>query len=101
MDAWKIINLGLAPIGLDTTNNILFDATQVDPTKIQEVSPESQKIHDELMSEVAEKDDVKEEKKVEEVVIEGVEVKCPFCDSNNPPDSSFCIKCGASLKPAK
>ena len=100
MDAWKIVNLGLAPIGFDTTNNILFDATSVDPSKMQDVSPEAQKIHDELISEVAEKVDVKEEKKVEEVV-EGVEVKCPFCDSNNPPDSSFCIKCGASLKPAK
>ena len=100
MDAWKIINLGLASIGFDTQNNILFDATQVDPSKIQDVSPEAQKIHDELVSEVAEKVDDKEEKKVEEV-IEGVEVKCPFCDSNNPPDSSFCIKCGASLKPAK
>ncbi len=101
MDAWKIINLGLAPIGFDTQNHILFDISQIDPSKIQDVSPEAQKIHDELVSEVAEKVDVKEEKKVEEVVIEGVEVKCPFCDSNNPPDSSFCIKCGASLKPAK
>lgn len=100
MDAWKIINLGLGTIGFDTQNNILFDASQVDPGEIQEVSPEAKKIHDELVSEVTDKVDVKEEKKVEEVV-EGVEVKCPFCDSNNPPDSSFCIKCGASLKPAK
>ncbi len=100
MDAWKIINLGLGTIGFDTQNNILFDATQVDPSELQEVSPEAKKIHDELVSEVADKVDVKEEKKGEEIV-EGVEVKCPFCDSNNPPDSSFCIKCGASLKPAK
>ncbi len=102
MDAWKIVNLGLGPIAFDTQNHILFDVTKVDPSKAGKMSPEAKKVHDELVSEVAEKEtkDKTEEKKVVEVV-SGEEVKCPFCDSNNPPDSSFCIKCGASLKPAK
>ncbi|MCG3223177.1 MAG: zinc-ribbon domain-containing protein [Candidatus Heimdallarchaeota archaeon] len=35
------------------------------------------------------------------MVVSSKEIKCPFCDADNPPDSLFCIKCGASLKPAK
>ena len=100
-DAWKIINLGLGTIAYDTSMDILFDASKVDPVKAKELSPESEKIHAELVSEVTEKD-VKEEKEVKvEEVVEAKEVDCPFCESSNPPDSSFCIKCGASLKPAK
>ncbi|MCE7741813.1 MAG: hypothetical protein GOP50_05095, partial [Candidatus Heimdallarchaeota archaeon] len=99
MDAWKIVNLGLAPIAFDTQNHILFDVTKVDPSKVGKVSAQAEKIHAELVSEVS-KQEEQEDKKVEEVVL-GEEVKCPFCDSDNPPDSSFCIKCGASLKPAK
>ena len=101
MDAWKIVNLGLAPLAFDTQNHILFDVTKVDPSKAGKMSPEAEKIHAELVSEVTKKDkqEKPEEKEVEVVVAE--EIKCPFCDSNNPSDSSFCIKCGASLKPAK
>ena len=96
MNVWKIIRLGLAPIGYDSENAILFDVTKVDPSKKEKLSPAAETIHQQLVAEV----DKKEEKK-EETVVSGNEIQCPFCDSDNPPDSLFCIKCGASLKPAK
>lgn len=96
MNTWKIIRLGLAPIGFDTENGIIFDVTKVDPSKKEKLSPAAETIHQQLVAEV----DKKEEKK-EDIVVSSKEIKCPFCDADNPPDSLFCIKCGASLKPAK
>jgi hypothetical protein len=96
MNTWKIIRLGLAPIGFDTENGIVFDVTKVDPSKKEKLSPAAETIHQQLVAEV----DKKEEKK-EDIVVSSKEIKCPFCDADNPPDSLFCIKCGASLKPAK
>lgn len=96
MNTWKIISLGLAPIGFDTENGIIFDVTKVDPSKKEKLSPAAETIHQQLVAEV----DKTEEKK-EDKVVSTKEIKCPFCDSDNPPDSLFCIKCGASLKPAK
>ncbi len=96
MNTWKIIRLGLAPIGFDTENGILFDVTKVDPSKKEKLSPAAETIHQQLVAEV----DKTEEKK-EDKVVSTKEIKCPFCDGDNPPDSLFCIKCGASLKPAK
>ena len=96
MNVWKIIRLGLAPIGYDAENGVLFDVTKVDPSKTEKLTPAAQSIHEQLVAEV----DKKEEKK-EESVVSAKEIKCPFCDGDNPPDSLFCIKCGASLKPAK
>ncbi len=96
MNTWKIIRLGLAPIGFDTENGIIFDVTKVDPSKKEKLSPAAETIHQQLVAEV----DKKEEKK-EDKVVSSNEIKCPFCDADNPPDSLFCIKCGASLKPAK
>lgn len=95
-DAWKIVRLGLGPIGFDAEKNILFDMTKVDPSKKKELSPAAQTIHTQLVAEVEKKEEVKEEK-----VVPQEEIKCPFCEAENPPDSSFCIACGASLKPAK
>jgi hypothetical protein len=95
-DAWKIVRLGLGPIGFDAEKNILFDMTKVDPSKKKELSPAAQTIHTQLVSEVEKKEEKKEEK-----VVPQEEIKCPFCEAENPPDSSFCIACGASLKPAK
>ena len=95
-DAWKIVRLGLGPIGFDAEKNILFDMTKVDPSKKKELSPAAQTIHTQLVAEVEKKEEKKEEK-----VVPQEEIKCPFCEAENPPDSSFCIACGASLKPAK
>jgi len=96
MNTWKIIRLGLAPIGFDIENGILFDVTKVDPSKKEKLSPAAETIHQQLLAEVDKTDEKKEDK-----VVSSTEIKCPFCDANNPPDSLFCIKCGASLKPAK
>ncbi len=96
MNTWKIIRLGLAPIAFDTENGVIFDVTKVDPSKKEKLSPAAETIHQQLVTEV----DKKEEKK-EAKVVSSNEIKCPFCDGDNPPDSLFCIKCGASLKPAK
>ena len=96
MNTWKIIRLGLAPIGFDTENGIRFDVTKVDPSKKEKLSPAAETIHQQLVAEI-DKTEVKKEDKV----VSSTEIKCPFCDGDNPPDSLFCIKCGASLKPAK
>jgi len=96
MNTWKIIRLGLAPIAFDTENGVIFDVTKIDPSKKEKLSPAAETIHQQLVAEV----DKTEEKK-EDIVVSSKEIKCPFCDSDNPPDSLFCIKCGASLKPAK
>ena len=95
MDAWKIVRLGMGPVGFDPQNGILFDVTKVDPSKKKDLSPAAQTIHTQLLTEV----DKKEEEKKEDTP---KEIACPFCEEkSNPPDSAFCIKCGASLKPAK
>ncbi|MHA1551934.1 MAG: zinc ribbon domain-containing protein, partial [Candidatus Heimdallarchaeaceae archaeon] len=96
MNTWKIIRLGLAPIAYDAENGIIFDVTKVDPSKKEKLSPAAETIHQQLVAEV----DKTEEKK-EDKIVSSKEIKCPFCDADNPPDSLFCIKCGASLKPAK
>jgi len=97
MDAWKIVRLGLGTIGFDPQNNVLFDVTKVDPSKKKELSPTAQTIHTQLVAEVSKKDEKKEDE-----VVSKENIKCPFCDrDDNPPDSTFCIGCGASLKPAK
>jgi hypothetical protein len=96
-DAWKIVRLGLGTFGFDPKNNVLFDVTKVDPSKKKELSPTAQTIHTQLVAEVSKKDEKKEEE-----VVSTENIKCPFCDrEDNPPDSAFCIGCGASLKPAK
>jgi hypothetical protein len=98
-DAWKIVRLGLGPIGFDAERNVLFDVTQVDPSVSKDLSPAAQTIHTQLVAEVEKKEEVKEEKVVSQ---EPTLIKCPFCErEDNPSDSSFCIGCGASLKPAK
>ncbi|MCG3220957.1 MAG: hypothetical protein H7641_06215, partial [Candidatus Heimdallarchaeota archaeon] len=97
-DAWKIIKLGLGTIGLDPERSILFDVTQVDPSVKKDLSPAAQTIHTQLVAEVEKKEEVKEEVVSQEPTL----IKCPFCErEDNPSDSSFCIGCGASLKPAK
>lgn len=97
-DAWKIIKLGLGTIGLDPERSILFDVTQVDPSVQKDLSPASQTIHTQLVAEVEKKEEVKEEVVSQKPTL----IKCPFCErEDNPSDSSFCIGCGASLKPAK
>ncbi len=96
MNTWKILKLGIAQIGFDVENGILFDITKVDPSKKEKLSPAAETIHQQLVAEV----DKTEEKQGVKVVSSN-EIKCPFCDGDNPPDSLFCIKCGASLKPAK
>ncbi len=97
-DAWKIIKLGIGTIGLDPERGILFDVTQVDPSVKKDLSPASQTIHTQLVAEVEKKEEVKEEVVSQEPTL----IKCPFCErEDNPSDSSFCIGCGASLKPAK
>jgi hypothetical protein len=97
-DAWKIVRLGLGPIGFDAERNVLFDVTQVDPSVQKDLSPAAQTIHTQLVAEVEKKEDVKEEVVSQEPTL----IKCPFCErEDNPSDSSFCIGCGASLKPAK
>ncbi|MHA1668429.1 MAG: zinc ribbon domain-containing protein [Candidatus Heimdallarchaeaceae archaeon] len=96
-DAWKIIRLGLAPLGFDPENNVLFDITKVDPTKQMDLSPAAQTIHTQLISEI----EKKEPKEKQEEKASQKELTCPFCEAINPPGSVFCIKCGASLRPAK
>ncbi|UJG41018.1 MAG: hypothetical protein K9W45_00825 [Candidatus Heimdallarchaeum aukensis] len=104
-DIWKIINLGLANIAYDVKNDIVFipgiqkseQAKKVkheystrkatfpthQPLSVNKSSSE----FDEILS-------VSSPAKDKEII-------CPFCEAKNPGDSSFCIKCGASLKPAK
>ena len=95
MDGWKIVRLGMAPIGFDPESGILFDVTKVDPSKKKDLSPAAQTIHTQLLTEVDKKEEEKKEVSLKEIA-------CPFCEEKgNPPDSAFCIKCGASLKPAK
>ena len=95
MDAWKIVRLGMGPVGFDPQNGILFDVTKVDPSKKKDLSPAAQTIHTQLLTEVEKKEEEKKEDTPKEIA-------CPFCEEKgNPPDSAFCIKCGASLKPAK
>lgn len=73
-DVWKIINLGLANIAYDVAKDIVYLPEITDK---QEINPGS---HPKMS--------------IEELI-------CPFCETKNPTDSAFCIKCGASLKPAK
>ncbi|MHA1868481.1 MAG: hypothetical protein ACTSXD_10600 [Candidatus Heimdallarchaeaceae archaeon] len=104
-DVWKIINLGLANIAYDIKNDIVFipgiqNSEQAKKAKHeystrratfpthQPLSTNKQSTEfDKILSVSSSVDDK--------------EIICPFCEAKNPGDSSFCIKCGASLKPAK
>ncbi len=106
-DAWKIINLGLAPYAFDVERGILFDYTQVDPSKIKKSKPvvKREPIQEDKPEEkpitTEQKEKAPSKKDFDAVVGPSEEILCPFCDAKNPADSSFCIKCGASMKPAK
>lgn len=106
-DAWKIINLGLAPYAFDVERGILFDYTQVDPSKIKKSKPVEREVTvqedkpEEKPITTVEKEKAPSKKDFNAVIGPSEEILCPFCDAKNPADSSFCIKCGASMKPAK
>ncbi len=106
-DTWKIINLGLAPYAFDVERGIIFDYTQVDPSKIKKSKPVEKRepVQEDKPEEVptttVQKEKAPSKKDFDVVKGPSEEILCPFCDAKNPADSSFCIKCGASMKPAK
>jgi len=86
-DVWKVINLGIANIAYDLKNDIVFipGAVKTNSNSVTVKNVETPRII---------------ETEVKEEIPEG-DLQCAFCDAMNPNDSMFCIKCGASMQPAK
>ena len=104
-DIWKIINLGLANIAYDVKNDIVFipgiqNSEQAKKVKHEYATRKATfPTHQPLSTS-------KKSSEFDEILsvtspAKNKEIICPFCEAKNPGDSSFCIKCGASLKPAK
>ncbi len=89
---WDIIRLGLANVAYDVSNDVVFIPGQVS-VKTREKKENYEKGPQHVIEDQQQQ---KTEKTVDEKII-----YCPFCDAENPADSKFCIKCGASLHPAK
>ncbi|MHA1304918.1 MAG: zinc-ribbon domain-containing protein [Candidatus Heimdallarchaeaceae archaeon] len=101
-DIWKIISLGLADIAYDMKSDVVFipgiekseRALKARMNAKKEIRKTSLPFTSAPAQIESKPTDVKKAGKVEDLL-------CPFCDAKNPTGSSFCIKCGASLKPAK
>lgn len=89
---WDIIRLGLADIAYDVSNDVVFIPGRAS-VKIREDKENYQsKPQPEIKNQKEEAEQQESDDKI---------IYCPFCDTENPSDSKFCIKCGASLHPAK
>ncbi len=118
-DVWHIINKGLGNIAFDPMNQVAFVPGVENSEKARKVKaalntkmvkgnnakiitsyvnkPSSPTIYSSSISDVTEKVNATSA----DTNLQDTVIICPFCEAENPSDSSFCIKCGASLKPAK